>query len=188
MNKKYEKISTPEELLEWMKNITYGYLGKNKLHTYQEQDFNDVWYDEYMLSKPQEVIENKIGNCWDQTELERIWFIKHNYKVKTIYVMVNLPYENIYPTHSYLIYQDKDNSWNWFENSDFNNRGIHKKTTLEEIILFQLTKYKEFLKTFNIKDEELEKIIIKVYEKPDYHITAEEYIKHVINSKDYKGE
>ena len=30
--------------------------------------------------------------------------------------------------------------------------------------------------------------IIKVYEKPDYHITAEEYIKHVINSKDYKGE
>lgn len=188
MNKKYEEISTPEELLEWMKNITYGYLGKNKLHTYQEQDFNDVWYDEYMLSTPQEVIENKIGNCWDQTELERIWFIKHNYKVKTIYVMVNLPYENIYPTHSYLIYQDKDNSWNWFENSDFNNRGIYKKTTLEEIILFQLTKYKEFLKTFNIKDEELEKIIIKVYEKPDYHITAEEYIKHVINSKDYKGE
>ena len=188
MNKKYEEISTSEELLEWMKNITYGYLGKNKLHTYQEQDFNDVWYDEYMLSTPQEVIENKIGNCWDQTELERNWFINHNYRVKTIYVMVNLPYENIYPTHSYLIYQDKDNSWNWFENSDFNNRGIHKKTTQEEIILFQLTKYKEFLKTFNIKDEELEKIIIKVYEKPDYHITAEEYIKHVINSKDYKGE
>ena len=188
MNKKYEEISTPEELLEWMKNITYGYLGKNKLHTYQEQDFNDVWYDEYMLSTPQEVIENKIGNCWDQTELERNWFVKHNYKVKTIYVMVNLPYENIYPTHSYLIYQDKDNSWNWFENSDFNNRGIHMKTTEEEIILFQLTKYKEFLKEFDIKDEELEKIIIKVYEKPDYHITAEEYINHVINSKDYKGE
>ncbi|MBO5120155.1 MAG: hypothetical protein J6C28_00530 [Bacilli bacterium] len=188
MNLKYEDIKTPEELLEWMQNITYGYLGKEKPHTYQEPDFNEVWYDEYLLSKPEEVIENKIGNCWDQTELERKWFRDHNYKVKTIYVMVNLPYENIYPTHSYLIYQDKDNSWKWFENSDFNNRGIHTKNNEQEIINYQLTKYKEFLKTFNITKEELEKIIIKVYEEPKYHITAEEYINHVINSKDYKGE
>ena len=86
------------------------------------------------------------------------------------------------------IYQDKDNSWKWFENSDFNNRGIHTKNNEQEIINYQLTKYKKFLKTFNITKEELEKIIIKVYEEPKYHITAEEYINHVINSKDYKGE
>lgn len=187
MNLKYEDIKTPEELLKWMGYITYGYLGKEKLHTYQEEDFNEVWYDEYILSQPEEVIKNKIGNCWDQTELERYWFETHNYKVKTIYEMVNLPYENPYPTHSFLIYQDND-TWNWFENSDFNNRGIHTKKTEQDLIEYQLNKYKNYLKEFNIKDDEIKNLIIKEFTKPKYHITAEEYINHVTNSKDYKGE
>lgn len=185
---KYEEIKTPEELLEWMKNITYGYQGKTKLHTYDEKDFNEVWFEEYILEEPLELIKTKIGNCWDQTELERYWFETHNYKVKTIYEMVNLPYENPYPTHSFLIYQDKDNNWNWFENSDFNNRGIHTKKTEKELIEYQLNKYKNYLKEFNITDEEMKNIIIKKFTKPNIHSTAEEYINHVLNSKDYKGE
>lgn len=72
----YEEIKTPEELLEWMKNITYGYKGKTKYHKYTEEDFNEVWFDEYLLSEPSDVINSKIGNCWDQTELERHWFEK----------------------------------------------------------------------------------------------------------------
>lgn len=184
----YEDIKTPEELLDWMQDITYGYLGKTKLHTYDEEDFNDTWYNEYLLEEPSELIKAKIGNCWDQTELERYWFENNNYKVKTIYEMINLPYENPYPTHSFLIYQDKDSSWNWFENSDFNNRGIHKKKTEKELIEYQLSKYKELLKTFNITEEELKNITIKEFQKPATHSNAEKYIEHVLNSQDYKGE
>ena len=187
MQLKFNEIKNPQELLEWMEQITYGYKGKTKLHIYTEEDFNDAWYDEYLLSSPTEVIKNKIGNCWDQTELERYWFEKHNYKVKTIYVMVNLPYENPYPTHTFLIYQD-NNKWYYFENSDYNNRGIHSKDTLEEIIEYQQTKYKEYLKSFDITNEELSKIIIKEYKKPKYNITAKEFLEYVINSNDFKGE
>ena len=185
---KYEDITTPQELLEWMSNITYGYQGKTKLYKYDDENFDEDWFDEYVLEEPTSLIKTKVGNCWDQTELERYWFTSHNYKVKTIYEMVNLPYENPYPTHSFLIYQDENNNWNWFENSDFNNRGIHTKQTEKELIEYQLTKYKNFLQTFNISSLELEKIVIKEFEKPKANCSAEEYINHVLNSKDYKGE
>ena len=159
---KYEEIKTPEELLEWMQDITYGYQGKTKFYKYDDENFNEVWFDEYILEEPTELIKTKIGNCWDQTELERYWFTTHNYKVKTIYEMVNLQYENPYPTHSFLIYQDQNNNWNWFENSDFNNRGIHTKKTEQELINYQLTKYKEFLKMIEHNIRFLLKNYIKI--------------------------
>lgn len=181
----YKKIKTPEELLELMKYINYGYLGKNsKLHYFADPDFNEVWYEEYILEEPQDILKSKLGNCWDQTELERDWFEKNNYEYKTIYEMVDLDYKNPYPTHSFLVYKDNDNSWNWFENSDYDNRGIHKFNSLNELLAYQLTNYKNFLKTFNITDEELEKIVLKDYSKPNYHISAEEYLNHVKSSKD----
>lgn len=188
MDVEYEEIKTPEQLLEWMSQINYGYQGKTRLHKFDEPDFDEVWFEEYLLEKPAELIKTKTGNCWDQTELERDWFERHNYKLKTIYEMVNLPYENPYPTHSFLIYQDKDNTWNWFENSDYENRGIHKFQSLDELLDYQLTIYKESLVTFNITAEELEKIVIKEYQKPKSHSTAAEYIEHVLTSKDFKRE
>lgn len=186
MNLEYEDIKTPEQLLEWMQNITYGYQGKTKLHKYGESDFNEVWFEEYLLEDPNNLIKTKVGNCWDQVELERKWFEENNYTYKTIYEMVFLDYKNKYPTHSFLVY--KDNTWNWFENADYENRGIHKFNSLEELLDYQLTKYKKFLKTFNISEEELEKIIIKEYDKPKANFTAEEYIDHVLSAKDFKGE
>ena len=85
MNLEYEEIKTPEELLGWMSQINYGYQGKTKLHYWDEEDFNEVWFDEYILEEPNDLIKTKVGNCWDQTEFEREWFIKNNYKTKTIY-------------------------------------------------------------------------------------------------------
>ena len=59
--------------------------------------------------------------------------------------MVKLDYNNNYPTHSFLIFKDKDNSWNWFENSDFENRGIHRFNSIDELLKYQYDKYLKFL-------------------------------------------
>lgn len=67
-----------------------------------------------------------------------------------------------------------NNNWNWFENSDFNNRGIHSFNTFDELITYQYNKYLEYLKEFNIKKEEIKKIIIREFEKPKSGITAKE--------------
>ena len=179
-----DDIKTPEELLSFMsQNINYGYLGKNgRIYHQNDFDFNSNWYEEYILENSKELLNNLYGNCWDQVEFERDWFLKNGYEIKTIYEMVKLDYENDYPTHSFLIYKDGD-YWCWFENSDFNNRGIHKFRALDELLNYQYNKYIEFLKTFNITDGELENIIITEFDKPEEHISSKEYINHVIGSK-----
>ena len=179
-----DEVKTPEELLDFMsKNINYGYLGKNgRVYHYGDSDFDRDWYEQYILESYDELLENLYGNCWDQVELEREWFLKNGYEIKTIYEMVKLDYDNIFPTHSFLVYKD-NNYWYWFENSDFDNRLIHKFNTLEELLNYQYKKYVDYLKTFNISNDEISKIIITEFDKPKDHISVDEYLKYVMNSK-----
>ena len=179
-----DDIKTPEELLKFMdNNINYGYLGKNgRIYHYDDHDFNSDWYEQYILENSDDILSSYCGNCWDQVEFERDWFLRNGYKIETIYEMVKLDYNNVYPTHSFLIYKDKNDDWCWFENADFNNRGIHRFKSYDELLNYQYKKYVEFLKTFNISDEEINKIIITKYDKPKQHISAKEYLNHVINS------
>ena len=176
-------IKTPEELLNFMSNnINYGYLGKNgRVYHHDDSDFNIDWYEQYILESKDDILKNLYGNCWDQVEFERSWFLEKEYEIKTIYEMVKLDYDNVYPTHSFLVYRD-NNYWYWFENSDFNNRGIHKFNTFLELLDYQYKTYVEFLKTFNITNDELDKIIVTEFDKPKEHISAREYLNHVINS------
>ena len=180
-------IKTPEALLDFMsKNINYGYLGKNgRVYHYDNIDFNEEWEQLYILESPSDVLKNLYGNCWDQVEFEREWFLKEGYQIKTIYEMVKLDYDNDYPTHTFLIYKDNE-YWCWFENADFNNRGIRKFITIDELLNYQYKKYLDFLKTFNITSEEIEKIIMTEFDKPKEHINVKEYLEHVINSKEIK--
>ena len=178
-------IKTPEELLEFMSNnINYGYLGKNgKVYHYDDADFNSDWYSEYILENKDDILKNLHGNCFDQVEFERDWFINNGYEIKTIYEMVNLNYENVYPTHSFLVFKNKNGKWCWFENADFNNRGIHKFDSFNDLIRYQYNKYLEFLKTFNISNDEIKNIIMTIFDKPKSHISASEYLNHVTSSK-----
>lgn len=178
-------VKTPEELLNFMSNkINYGYLGKNKkIYHQDDSNFDSDWYEQYILQSSEDLLKTLYGNCFDQVELERDWFLKNGYEIKTIFEMVNLDYENNYPTHSFLVYKNND-CWYWFENADFNNRGIHKFNTLEELLNYQYNKYIELLKTFNIKDIEIEKIVLTEFDKARKHLSAEEYLEHVINAKE----
>lgn len=177
-------IKTPKELLDFMfNNINYGYLGKSgRVYHYDDPDFNADWSSQYILENSDELLSNLCGNCWDQVEFERDWFLKNGYEIKTIYEMVKLDYDNVYPTHAFLAYKE-DNSWYWFENADFNNRGIHKFNTFNELLNYQYKKYVEFLKTFNITNNEIEKTIVTEFDKPKKHISALEYLNHVTSSK-----
>lgn len=185
MKKIFNDINEPIELLDFMsKYINYGYLGNNgKIYQIDDSNFNDKWLQEYILESKDDILNTLHGNCWDQVELERYWFETNGYEVKTIYEMVKLDRNNDYPTHSFLIFKDKDNSWNWFENADFNNRGIHKFSTINELLSYQYARYIKILKTFNISHDEIKKIILTDFKKPLSHISASEYLDFVINSE-----
>lgn len=185
MKKIFNDINEPIELLDFMsKYINYGYLGSNgKIYQIDDSNFNDKWLKEYILESKDDILKTLHGNCWDQVELERYWFETNGYEVKTIYEMVKLDCNNDYPTHSFLIFKDKDNSWNWFENADFNNRGIHKFSTINELLSYQYARYIKILKTFNISHDEIKKIILTDFKKPLSHISASDYLDFVINSE-----
>ena len=182
---KYENIKMPEELLKFMdENISYGYLDKNgKIHRIQDKDFNEDWFNLYRLENNQDVLNTKVGNCFDQVEFERTWFINNGYEIKTIFEMVLLDYENPYPMHSFLAYKEY-NKWYLFEHADFANKGIRGFNNILDLINYQLYTYKIFLKKdFKIKDEELEKIYMSYFEEPKNHANEEEYIEFVTRGK-----
>mgnify|MGYP004640956481 CR=1 FL=1 len=179
-----DKINSPYELLNFMsKNITYGYLGKSgRVYHWNDADFDDEWFDDYILQSEEDILRTLSGNCWDQVELERYWFVKNNYEIKTIYQMVKLDYNNNYPTHSFLIFRDKEGLWNWFENSDSENRGIHQFLSFDELLKYQYNKYLKLLRNLNISDDEINKIIFTEFTKPKSNITAADYLDFVISS------
>lgn len=185
---KYKDIKSPNDLLMFMKkNFLYGYTDKNgKKHYPEDKDFNLYWYDNYSLSSFDDVINNKIGNCWDLVEFERKWFLDNGYEVNTFYEMVVLDYDNSYPTHSFLIYKD-NNKYYWFEYADLANIGIHEFNSEKELIDYQITKYISFLKNeFNIKEKELSKIRLYNFLKPAEKLSAREYIDFVTSGKSIK--
>ena len=172
----FDKINSPQELLKFMgDNIKYGFIGKDgKLNQNQ-----DDLFDQYIVQTGDQVLKTKVGTCWDQVELERLWFEKRNYKINTIFIWFEANYKNNYPTHTFLLYQ-KDNKWYWFENSFEAYRGIHEFNTIEEAIMCAKEKLLEYAIDIGVvmkKDKE----IIKDYEysKLIRPLTVDEYINHV---------
>ena len=185
MENNYNNITSPEELLKFMSgNIEYGYLGRNN-HIYKENDpnFDKDWLDEYILENASDVLKTKIGNCWDQVELERDWFKKNNYEFKTIYHQVLLDYDNPYPTHTFLVYK-KDNKYYWFENAWENMRGIHEFNSIEELLEFEYKENIKMLKNYNILEEEIKKIKYCEYDEPVSHISAMEFVESKFKNKE----
>ncbi len=181
MKEEYNKITTPQELLKFMNNIEYGYLGSNqKIYKQEDEKFDKDWYNNYVLETKEDILRNKVGNCWDQVELERDWFEKNGYEIKTYFEMPLLDYKNNYPSHTFLIYKD-NNKYYWFEHAGLNNYGIHEYNSLEELHKDQMNKYHDTLKEYSISSEEINHIIIKEYNKPENNLSAEEFINHCLN-------
>ena len=174
----FESIKTPQELLDYMSNnIKYCSVGKdNKI--YNNLDSSE-WVDKCIVQTGEQVLNTKAGTCWDQVELERLWFEKNNYEIKTIFMWFEVNYENNYPTHTFLLYK-QDNKWYWFENAFFSSRGIHKFNSVEEATQCVKQKQLEYAISIGVaKEEDLK--LIKCYEYPKLEraLSIDEYLDHV---------
>lgn len=184
----FDKINSPQELLNFMSNnIKYGFVGKNgKVYNNQNsEDWND-WYEQCLVQTGEQVLNTKVGTCWDQVELERLWFENNNYEIKTIFIWFEVDYENNYPTHSFLLYKN-NNKWYWFENSFESCRGIHEFNTIEEAVECVKTRQLEYAISIGVAKHE-DKDFIKDYEysKLVSPFNVDEYINHVTTSVDKK--
>ncbi len=155
-----------------MNNIEYGWLDKfYKKHLIVDNTYSD----DYILQKPQEIIKNKIAVCWDQVELERYYFRRNDWNIKTYFIV---HYDNNKcPTHTFLTYEKK-NKYYWFEHSWKKFKGIHEYISIKDLLKDVKNKFIQYELNNNYIDSNL---CIYNYSKPKSNITVQEFYRHCEN-------
>ena len=182
---KYEDIKTPDELMKYMdENITYGVFDytKNKPYYGEDDNFGDLIKTVWKLSSPTQMQKYGVGHCFDQVELERDFFKKHGYSFKTFFIWFKCSKQNTYPTHTYLVYQDKTTKeWCWFEHADYSNKCIHKYKTIKEAINAQKQAHIKYAKSYRKSKTDNSKIEILEYDNVKYGYTFNEFMDYVLS-------
>ena len=162
-------LNNQYELLDFMNDISYGYMDKDE-NIHKEMD--NSFADNFALESYMEVLNNKIGICWDQVELERYFFENKNIKHNTYFIV---HYDNDKcPTHTFLIYED-NNKYYWFEHSWELYSGIHEYDS-EELALKDIKN--KFIKSEIDGEYNPMNLCIYKYDKPNSHIDCAEFYKH----------
>ena len=181
---KYNKINTPEQLLEFMDNIEYGMKDEEgNIYKWDMDNFQEACQTKWKFKKGIDIVKLGYGHCWDQVEIERDWFIKHNYEFKTLFIM----FENDlapYICHTYLVYKEQEkNKWSWFEHADENNKGIHQFDTIEEAISAQKKAHIKLNKSMGlpINNKIIDTIHIYEYTPPKLGSSNQEFIDNILN-------
>lgn len=182
---KYSDIKTPEQLLKYMDdNVKYGFVdGDGNIYgPWDNQKFQEKCQTNWRLSSPKRLIKVGYGHCFDQVELERSWFKNNGYKFKTFYIWFELPYDNSYSTHTYLVFEN-NGKYYYFEHSDFDNRGIYEFEKEEDAVDYQREKHIISNRQRNLIDKEILSCLhVYEYDKPIYGCTMNEFIDKILKT------
>ena len=182
----YDNVKTPEDLMHYMnESIHYGVYDyqNNKAYYGDDDNFEDLVINVWKLSSPAQMQKYGVGHCFDQVELERDFFKKYNYNFKTFFIWFKCNRQNNYPTHTYLVYQDKSTKeWCWFEHSDYTNKGIHKFKTLHDAINAQKHAHIKYAKSYRKSKTDASKIEILEYDNVTYGCTIDEFMNYVLST------
>lgn len=124
-----DNIKTPEQLMDWMEqNITYELA-------------NDEYgaEDDPPTKTAEEVIETGTGHCAEQSYLEYKVLDELGYFPQLIFVKENnskKDYSADGSAHMFVVYQDEDEKYTYFEHSQEHNKGIHKFDSMSELLDF----------------------------------------------------
>lgn len=175
----YNNLKKPEELLEFMNQIHYGYKGNDgKIYDDAASElFKNNWYSKCVVQDHLGVLETKIGTCWDQVEFERNWFEVNNYEHKVYFLCYDI--EKDHSTHTFVIYKENNNYY-WFENAFEKYRGIHKYDSLNELLKDIVSKSIEFNKiNYKLKENLENKVVLCEYPKPKTNCSVEEFFNNI---------
>lgn len=182
MYEEYTKVQSPEELMDFMnKYITYGLVDNGEVYTGANPDkFEWACKNRWHLAIKDELARSGYGHCFDQVELERDWFQKHGYEIKSFFIWFQLDYPNNYTMHTYLVYKDGD-LWKLFEHSDYLNRGIRAFNSLEEAVNFQKNNHiKMNREQQDISQEELASLKIYEYGEPTISYNFANFLDYIL--------
>lgn len=157
------------DIMNLMDSIDYGWVDEDKQ---KHQKVDEFFSDHYRLQNPREIMKSQIGCCFDQVELERFYFKGHEESIKTYFICYYG--DKACPAHTFLTYEKNDSVY-WFEHSFLKYRGIHKYSSLEELL--QDVKEK-FTITELDNDYDPCQLLLREYSKPQYGITTASFYQH----------
>lgn len=166
-------ITTPEELNKYMDCIEYGFMSKKDGRidqNHEKFDDEEYFYKHYYLQSPGKLLESRLGVCWDQTELERLWFNYKGINNTVVYIEI-LDGKNI-PSHTFLIYETEED-YRWFEHSWGQFRGIHSFKTLKDLFTTVITNHQKFN-----NDTESPVNVKLLPNSPSYGISCNQFMKY----------
>lgn len=121
------------QLKDFVTKIQYGYVDKDNnkhLDSFTNPD------EKYLLQYPNQLVESKIGICFDIVELYRSYLTKKKIECESYYLEYNDG--NTLETHAFIIQKRKNNLWyECLDNSwedDFHPRGFYDKESLVKSI------------------------------------------------------
>ena len=157
--------------------IEYGIkLVNGKIIDNNSKEWDETINNKYSLLTKKEILTKKCGICWDQVELERDFCQKEHISHKTYYIATYD--DNNIPSHTFLVCEDNEKYY-WVENSWRKFKGIHKYSSLKEL-LFDVKK--KFLES-NSYIKNNENTFIYEYKKPREHLTCQEFYDYIETQK-----
>ena len=164
MGKEYRK-----KVDEIMSQIQYGWVdSKGQKHT-EMQGFSDG----YSFQFPEELLESKLGVCWDQTELERKIFAEEGITVTPFFIVYYD--EKKCPSHTFVIFEE-DGKFVWYEHAWEKFAGWHEFSSLQEALK---TIRDNFIRVENITVKNpLNLVVYMDYPTPKHKLSCLEFYHH----------
>ena len=170
---KYDNLY--DTIKDKLKDIKIGYRDKegNKYLGYKK-NFKDVFY----FQSPKQLLESKIGTCFEQVELEREVASKLDVDYRTYYM--TYPDNEYDISHTFLIYKDHKKYY-WVENAWLTYQGLHSYNSKEALLNDVVSKF-----VATIPNGELKKVKLYVYDKPRYGTSYAKFLSTCITGKSVK--
>ena len=167
---KYDKVYI--NIKDKLDGIKLGYRDKEgNFYSGFKYNFKDIYY----LQSPKQLLESKVGCCFDQVELERELVSKLNVDCRTYYMMY--PDDTVDYAHTFLIYKDSKKYY-WLENAWLKYKGVHVYDSKDELFEDIVSK---FVNT--IPNGSINRIKLFMYDKPRAGLNYTKLLSHFINSK-----
>lgn len=167
---KYDEICI--KVVEQLKEIKLGYIDKDGKRLV---NCDNNFRENYVLQAPSDLIESKIGLCFDQVELERYLLSRLDINFRTYFLLYQI--SDLGPAHAFLIFKDS-NKYYWFENAWIKYRGIHRYLSKEEALKDIVAKFKE-----TIENCDITKMRLYEFDRPRSGSNYTKYIGNAMNGR-----
>ncbi|MCL2749372.1 MAG: hypothetical protein FWE50_04850 [Alphaproteobacteria bacterium] len=143
-----------------------------------KEKISDIKYG-LVFNSPEQLLENKIGDCFEQTELARHLFLKQNIPCDAYYIShSNCDYGTTWhdaSMHTFLVFQN-DGKFYWFEHAWGDEAGIHEFDSMKEL-LFAVKKMCEDFDEKKRGGRKKNCVLFK-YDTPKFPLSRDEFINN----------